>query len=236
MTFHAAGESTDGETRGPERALALILLGPPGAGKGTQARQLVDRYGIPQISTGDMLREAVAQGTPLGKQAQGCMDRGELVADDVIIGLVGERLERDDARQGFLFDGFPRTIPQAEALDGLLSKMGRRLTRVVLLEVPAEVVVERNSARRSCPQCQETYHLLNRPPARDCLCDRCGVELVQRPDDHEDVIRNRMTVYGVQTSPLAEYYRRRGLLSEVDGQRAVDVVFGDVTQAVDAAQ
>ena len=167
------------QSKGAARPLALMLVGPPGAGKGTQARLLVERYGLIQISTGDMLRDAGAHESALGREAAARMARGELVADDVIVALVEERLEAEDARAGFLFDGFPRTIPQAAALEDWMERKGWSLDCVIVLDVPAEVVVQRNCGRRWCPQCQETYHLQNRPPAHDDLCDRCGGELVQ---------------------------------------------------------
>jgi len=210
--------------------MELIFLGPPGAGKGTQARRLVERYGIPQISTGDMLREEIANGTALGRKADSFMGRGELVPDDLIIDVVEQRLRKEDCRTGFLLDGFPRTLPQAEALDQLLERMGCDVSLVIALEVGPDVVVERNSLRRSCPSCNATYHLTGRPPARDQLCDACGTELVQREDDREDVIRHRLEVYQNQTQPLIDYYRQRNLLRTVNGDQPMD----EVTRAIEA--
>lgn len=214
-------------------SVGLMLLGPPGAGKGTQAARLVERYGIPQIATGNILRDAIAAGTPLGVQAQQFMSRGELVPDDVIIGVAEDRLQQDDCVKGFLLDGFPRTIPQAEALDRLLEKLGCRLTLVAALEVSADEVVARNSLRRSCPQCGATFHLVNRPPQASGICDQCGTELIQREDDREEVIRHRLQVYQNQTAPLVDYYRRKGLLRTLDGQQPVDEVTAVLERLID---
>ena len=210
----------------------MILFGPPGAGKGTQAKKLQAALGIPQISTGDILREARRQGTELGRRAAEYMDQGELVPDEVILGLVRERLSQPDCRDGFVLDGFPRTILQAEGLEGILEETGRPLDRVVSLAVPDEVIVERLSARRVCGRCGQEYNLKTRPPRRDEVCDRCGGELVQRPDDRPETIRERLRVYREKTEPLRSFYRERGLWAEVDGVGGVEEVFVRVRRAL----
>lgn len=209
----------------------MVFLGPPGAGKGTQARELAGQWGVPQVATGDMLREAAAAGTPLGRQARDYMDRGALVPDAVIVGLIAERLAEPDAKAGFVLDGFPRTMAQARALDGLLEERGERLDRVVYLDVPEAELLRRLTGRRSCPGCQATYHLDSAPPRRPGLCDRCGTALVQRPDDAEATVRHRLRVYAEQTAPLLEHYRGRGLLATVAGAGAI----ATIRQAVRAA-
>ncbi|HID10767.1 MAG TPA: adenylate kinase [Candidatus Latescibacteria bacterium] len=212
--------------------MRLVLFGPPGAGKGTQAKKLQTKLGIPQISTGDILREARRQGTELGRRAAEYMDQGELVPDEVILELVRERLSQPDCRDGFVLDGFPRTIPQAEGLEGILEEMGRPLDRVVSLTVPDEVIVERLSARRVCGRCGQEYNLKTCPPRWDEVCDRCGGELVQRPDDRPETIRERLRVYKEKTEPLGSFYRERGLWAKVDGVGGVEEVFGRVRRAL----
>lgn len=197
--------------------MILILLGPPGAGKGTQAKLLASELGIPHISTGDMFRDHKARGTELGKQIQAIMDAGGLVTDDVTNALVKDRLSRPDVADGFILDGYPRTIAQAEYLDGLLQSMGRSLTRVVSYDVAEEAVVERISGRRSCPKCGAVYHVSANPPRRMGYCDRDGAGLVQRDDDKPENVKKRMAEYGNKTEPLKRFYRERGLLSNVDG-------------------
>ena len=187
----------------------LVLLGPPGAGKGTQAKRLVVRFGVPQISTGDILRQAVKDGSPLGKKAGPLMASGKLVPDDLVLGIVQERLQKPDAADGFILDGFPRTVPQAEALDAVLKSNGKALDAVVSLEVPIDTLVERISGRRSCPKDGAIYHVVQNPPRRDGICDLCGSDLVQREDDREDRVRTRMEAYAAQTAPLKDFYARR---------------------------
>jgi adenylate kinase len=202
----------------------LIFLGPPGAGKGTQARELAQEWGVPQVSTGDMLREAVAAGTPLGQEARRYMDQGALVPDAVIIGLIADRLGRPDAARGFILDGFPRTIAQAEALAGLLKDLDRPLDGVVYFEVSEPELLRRLTGRRVCRACGHSFNITSNPPRREGVCDVCGGELYQRPDDSEATVRNRLDVYRRQTSPLLAYYRDRGLLTPVDGEGAIEGV------------
>ncbi len=197
--------------------LNLILLGPPGAGKGTQAAQLTNEFGIPHISTGDILRAALANETPLGKEAKRYMDAGELVPDDVIIGVVLERIAEDDARDGFLLDGFPRTVAQADALGRELAQLDRRLTAALLIDVPDDVVVKRISGRRTNPRTGRIYHVDFDPPKQEGICDEDGNELIQRDDDKEETVRTRLAVYHEQTAPLIDYYDERGLLCHFDG-------------------
>ena len=190
----------------------LILLGPPGAGKGTQAKMMIDRWKIPQISTGDILRTAVREERPLGLEAKGFMDRGELVPDRVVIGIIAERLKEEDATAGFILDGFPRTIPQAEALQEILDELGRQIDTVLSIEIEEERLVARLTGRRMCKGCGESFHLVFNPPARDGVCDRCGGELYQRDDDREKTIRQRLAIYREQTEPLIAYYEKQGIL------------------------
>jgi adenylate kinase len=197
--------------------LNLILLGPPGAGKGTQAQRLISRFGIPQLSTGDILRKAVAANTPLGQKAKALMDAGKLVPDDVVNGIVDEALQKPDAKNGFLLDGFPRTVQQATALDEMLSRRGQKIDYVVSLEVPVETVVERLSGRATCPKCQTPYHLKDNPPKKNRVCDKDGTPLVVRPDDAPDRVRQRLQEYDKKTSLLTGYYKKRGVVRAVDG-------------------
>jgi adenylate kinase len=198
-----------------------ILLGAPGAGKGTQAQRLIDTYRLPQISTGDMLRDAQRAGTPLGKQAAEYMNRGALVPDDLVIGLIAERLDQADAKAGFVLDGFPRTVPQAEALERVLGERARTITRVVAIDVPEDVLVPRLTGRRSCPKCGAPYHVMFKAPARPGVCDACGTGLVQRGDDTEVTVRKRLETYRKQTAPLIEFYGLRGVLRQVNGEGAL---------------
>ncbi len=210
----------------------LIMLGPPGAGKGTQAKMLVDKLGIPQISTGDMLRAAVAEGTELGKKAKEYMDKGQLVPDEVVIGIVKERLAKPDCEKGFILDGFPRTVPQAEALDGILEEMGRKIDYVINIVVPDEEILKRLTGRRTCKKCGAMYHVVYNPPKKEGVCDKCGGELYQRDDDKEETIKNRLKVYADQTAPLVEYYRGKGVLVDIDGTKGIDDIFQDILKAI----
>lgn len=197
--------------------MRLILIGPPGVGKGTQAKFLTERLQVPHVSTGDLLRAAVKDGTPLGRKAKGFMEAGQLVPDQLIGDLLGERLSQPDAGAGFILDGFPRTVEQVGILDAVLAGRGASLDRVLMLVAPEGEIVRRLSGRRTCPSCGAVFHLESQPPKAAGVCDSCGSALVQRSDDTEEVIRERLRVYAEQTVPVAEAYRRRGLLSEIDG-------------------
>ena len=198
--------------------MRLVLLGPPGAGKGTQATQLADRFVIPQISTGDILREHVQENTMLGVKARTFMDRGEYVPDDVVVEMVMDRLQEPDAEKGFILDGFPRTVPQAEALEAALADAGRPLSAVLKFAIADEMAVRRLTARWTCPSCKRTYNLEFKPPAAEGVCDYCGTELERRADDDELTVRRRIEVYREQTAPLERFYRERELLREVNAQ------------------
>jgi adenylate kinase len=200
----------------------VVLLGPPGAGKGTQAKLLEEKFATPQISTGDILRKAVAEQGVLGKQASEYVSRGELVPDKLIIDLVAERLKEKDCEKGFVLDGFPRTIAQAQSLEEILKKMGLALTCVLSVQVPHELIVERLSGRRTCKGCGALYHVVFDPPKAAGTCNRCGGELFQRDDDRAETISNRLRVYDNQTAPLVSYYRERGLLKTIDGVGKVE--------------
>jgi adenylate kinase len=203
----------------PVSKLNLILFGPPGAGKGTQADRLRSDFQLPYIATGDMLRENVKEGTELGREAKSYMDAGELVPDQVIVAMVAERLQEEDARDGFILDGFPRTTDQAKALDKQLAEMGRRITAVLLLDVPDEVVIKRLSGRRVCVKAGHNYHVELDPPKHDDVCDQDGSRLIHRDDDKPEVISNRLRVYQEKTKPLVGYYDEQGLLRRIDGTR-----------------
>jgi adenylate kinase len=204
--------------------LNIILLGPPGAGKGTQAERLTGDFGLPYFATGDILRTAVAEGTEVGKQAEAHMKKGDLVPDEVIIGVIMERIDDEEAADGFLLDGFPRTIPQAEALEQKLDSRGRRLTAAVLVEAPDEEVIKRLSGRRICVKNGHLYHVDFDPPKREGVCDQCGSRLVQRDDDKPETVQHRLDVYHRQTAPLIEHYDAVGLLRRFDGTRPPDEV------------
>ncbi|SDF50880.1 adenylate kinase [Sporolituus thermophilus] len=214
----------------------ILLMGPPGAGKGTQAVKLVEAFHIPHISTGDMFRAAVKEGTPLGKQAKEYMDAGQLVPDSVTIGIVKERLAKPDCERGFILDGFPRTLDQADALDRTLCELGIRLDRVINISVPAEELVKRMTGRRICRSCGATYHIHFNPPAQAGICDKCGGELYQRADDQEQTVTKRLAVYSAQTQPLIEYYQDKGLYTEIDGQQDIDKVFADIVASLRGEQ
>jgi adenylate kinase len=211
--------------------LRVVLLGAPGAGKGTQARKLSESFAVPHIATGDMFRLAVSSGTKMGMAAKSYMDRGELVPDDVTIGIVQERLSEPDAAAGFVMDGFPRTAQQATELDAMLAKMGRTLDAVVEIAVPREILVARLTQRRTCANCQTSYHLQSAPPKVEGVCDRCGGPLVHRDDDSEKTVVNRLRVYHRQTEPLISYYKGAGLLKSVDGTQSIDAVNAAIVAA-----
>ncbi|HEX4825750.1 MAG TPA: adenylate kinase [Candidatus Polarisedimenticolaceae bacterium] len=195
----------------------VVLMGPPGVGKGTQAAALKSLLGVPHVSTGDILRASMNEGSPLGKKVKDFVESGHLVPDELMGDLIAERLARHDAARGFVLDGFPRTLPQVTILDSVLDRLGRPLDRVLILTVPESEIVRRLSGRRSCPKCGSVFHLESRPPKAAGICDNCGSALVQRKDDTEDVIRERLNIYATQTIPVAAAYRTKGLLAEVDG-------------------
>jgi adenylate kinase len=205
----------------------IILFGPPGAGKGTQAKKLVDFYGIPQISTGDILRANVREGTELGLAAKAYMDKGELVPDQVLIGIIKNRLKEADCKKGFILDGYPRTVPQADALEAILDEIEKPIDVVLNLEVPDEVLVGRISGRLMC-KCGASYHVISNPPKKDNICDVCGSEIFQRVDDTADAVQNRLDVYKKQTQPLINYYKEKGILVTLKGTKDINVVFEDI--------
>ena len=204
--------------------MKIVLLGPPGAGKGTQAALLMEKYSIPQISTGDMLRAAVQAQSPMGVEAKKHMNAGGLVPDSVVIGIVQERLQQDDCQKGFILDGFPRTRPQADSLKQVLAELGKTLDSVISLQVDTDALVERLTGRRTCTGCGKGFHLQFDPPTEAGKCSSCGAELMQRDDDSEATIRNRMKIYQQQTAPLEDYYRQEGLLVVVDGMGDISTV------------
>ena len=211
----------------------LILLGPPGAGKGTQAQMIVERYHIPQVSTGDILRTAVKEKTPLGVKAKGFMDQGKLVPDELVIGIIEERLKATDCKPGFVLDGFPRTIAQAEALQPILARMGKSIDHVVNIKVDDEELVHRLTGRRTCKNCGSMFHILFHLPKREGICDRCGGPLYQRDDDQEETIRTRLKEYQKQTAPLIQYYQQKKALRSIQGVGGQDQIFEQITRLLD---
>jgi len=210
----------------------IILLGPPGAGKGTQAKMLVERYGIPQISTGDILRAAVKEGTKMGKEAKSYMDKGELVPDKVVIGIVEERIQQPDCDKGYMLDGFPRTVPQAEALDGMLNNLSSQIDHVVSIEVDNQELVKRLTGRRTCRDCGAGFHVMFDPPKQEGVCDKCGGELYQRDDDNVETVTSRLEVYEAQTLPLIDYYQAQDKVRSIDGVGEIKGIFGRITQVL----
>lgn len=208
----------------------LVLMGLPGAGKGTQADKIVGKYNIPHISTGDMFRAAIKEGTELGLQAKSFMDKGELVPDEVTIGIVRDRLSKADCENGFLLDGFPRTVAQAEALDTMLADLGKKIDYVINIDVDQSILMERLTGRRICKNCGATYHLVFNPPAKEGVCDRCGGELYQRADDNAETVQNRLDVNVQQTKPLLNFYEDKGYLRNINGQQDINVVFADIEE------
>jgi adenylate kinase len=213
--------------------MRIVLLGAPGAGKGTQAKKLIGKYGIPQISTGDILRKAVSDGTPLGKEAKSYMDKGELVPDKVVIGLIEERLKQNDTRKGYILDGFPRNTAQAETLDRLLNDLGMPLDLALSVDVPKEDLFKRLTGRRTCKNCQQMYNVYYSPPKKDGVCDKCGGELFQRDDDKGNTIRKRLDVYESHTLPLIDYYTKKGKLRSISGVGSIEEIFKKVREALE---
>lgn len=212
----------------------ILLMGPPGAGKGTQAAELVKALNVPHISTGDMFRAAIKEGTELGKKAKACIDAGQLVPDELTVGIVRERLAKDDCKKGFILDGFPRTVEQADALDGIMKEIGLTLTRVLNINVPASELIERAVGRRICKKCGATFHVKFNAPKVDGVCDDCGETLTQRADDTAETMQNRLSVYEAQTKPLIDYYKQAGIYTEVDGTQAIDKVTKDLIETLKA--
>lgn len=211
----------------------LVLMGLPGAGKGTQAEKIVEKYEIPHISTGDMFRAAMKEGTELGLKAKSYMDKGELVPDEVTIGIVRERLSKDDCKKGFLLDGFPRTVAQAEALESIMSDLGKKIDYVINIDVDKDLLLERLTGRRICKSCGSTYHLVFNPPKVAGKCDRCGGELYQRADDNAETVQNRLDVNLKQAKPLLDFYGEKGYLKNIDGTQEINKVFEDIDQLLD---
>lgn len=212
--------------------MRLILLGPPGAGKGTQAAAIVEKYKIPHISTGDIFRYNIKQGTELGKKAKSYMDQGLLVPDEVVVEIVEDRLKKEDCTGGFLLDGFPRTVVQAEALDNALDNMGVSLNKVINIAVDKEILVDRAVGRRICKDCGATFHVKYNPSTKGDICDKCGGNLYQRDDDNEETVTKRIEVYLKETTPLTEYYNKQDKLVTIDGDRKIDEVFKDIVTSL----
>jgi adenylate kinase len=212
--------------------MRIVLLGAPGAGKGTQAKKIIEKYPIPQISTGDLLRAAVAAGSALGKEAKSYMDKGELVPDSVVLGMVGERLKQDDCKKGYILDGFPRNTKQAEALDAMLASLGMSLSAALSVDVPLEDLMKRLTGRRTCKACGQMFNVYSNAPKSAGACDKCGGELFQRDDDKEDTIKKRLEVYTAQTAPLIDYYGKKGILKSVSGIGSIDDIFKKVCDAL----
>lgn len=213
--------------------MRLVLLGPPGAGKGTQAMNLVDQYDLVHVSTGDLFRANIKNETELGKQVQSYLSSGKLVPDELTIALVWDRLDQDDTQKGFLLDGFPRTIAQAEALDQGLEERGMKIDAAVCIDVPSPVLVERLAGRRICPECGASYHIKDNPPKKEGICDRCGAALEQRKDDTEETVKDRIDVYHKNTEPLIDFYQKQGKLMKVNGNQGVDQVSQEIYRSLD---
>lgn len=214
--------------------MKIIMLGAPGAGKGTQAKQIAGKYEIPHISTGDIFRANIKNGTDLGKKAKEYMDQGLLVPDELTCDLVMDRIQQDDCKNGFVLDGFPRTIPQAQALDAALTKIGEKMDYAIDVDVPDESIVSRMSGRRACLDCGATYHVVSLPPKTEGKCDHCGSDLVLRDDDKPETVQKRLTVYHEQTQPLIDYYKKQGILKSVDGTQPMEAVFTAITDILGA--
>ncbi|MDP2167524.1 MAG: adenylate kinase [Thermodesulfovibrionales bacterium] len=213
--------------------MRLVLLGAPGAGKGTQAKKLIEKYGIPQISTGDILRQNVAEGTPLGKEAKGYMNAGKLVPDEVVLGLVKDRLKKDDCKKGYILDGFPRNTAQAEALDKILDSLGISLTGAISVDVPLGDLMKRLTGRRTCKGCGQMYNIYFSTAKKEGVCDKCGGALYQRDDDKEETIKKRLDEYEAKTAPLIGYYKNKGILKSIAGTGGIDDIFAEVCAAAE---
>jgi adenylate kinase len=213
--------------------MRIVLLGAPGSGKGTQSKFLVEHYKVPQISTGDLLRAQVAAGTPLGRKAKEAMDHGQLVSDDIVLGMIRERLAEDDTRNGFILDGFPRNLAQASALDALLAELGQPLQAAILLDVPFEDLMQRLTGRMTCVKCGAVYNKYTHAPRKVGVCDVCGGELTQRADDNEETVRKRLEVFEAQTAPLINFYKAEGKLHTIDGRRPMEAIFADFRAIID---
>ncbi|HOQ16301.1 MAG TPA: adenylate kinase [Defluviitaleaceae bacterium] len=216
--------------------MRLIMLGAPGAGKGTHALLLSKEYNIPQISTGDILRSHIKNETDLGKKAKKYMDKGLLVPDELVVEIVKKRIQEEDCKEGFILDGFPRTIPQAEALDKALEELAIALDKVVNIDVPDEVIIKRMAGRRVCSNCGASYHIENKKPLKENICDECGSELKQREDDKEETVRKRLQVYEEQTKPLIEYYEKRGILLTIEGDGSVEEIGNKIKNALEVSK
>ncbi len=214
--------------------MKIIMLGAPGAGKGTQAKMIADDYGVPHISTGDIFRANIKEGTELGKKAKSYMDKGELVPDALTCDLVMDRIAKEDCKNGFVLDGFPRTIPQAEALTEALQKIDQSMDFAIDVEVDDESIIARMGGRRACTECGATYHIVNIPPAKEGICDRCGSALVLRDDDKPETVKKRLSVYHEQTQPLIDYYKEQGILHAVDGMLSMEEVFAAIKKILGA--
>jgi adenylate kinase len=211
----------------------LMVFGAPGAGKGTQAKYLIEKYGIPQISTGDILRAAIADNTAMGLEAKKYMDEGKLVPDSTIIGIIKDRLSQDDCKKGFILDGFPRTLPQAKALDELMNELGIKLDKVISLDVPDELIVGRITGRRVCKDCGASFHVEFNPSKKENVCDYCGGELIVRKDDNAKTVKSRLEAYHAQTAPLFDFYKQKGVMVEIDGTKDVEEVTKDMFEAIE---
>ena len=214
--------------------MKIIMLGAPGAGKGTQAKMIADKYGVPHISTGDIFRANIKEGTELGKKAKTYMDQGLLVPDELVVDLVVDRFKNDDCKKGYVLDGFPRTIPQAECLDKALAEMNDSMDYAINIDVPDENIITRMGGRRACVGCGATYHVVNIPPKKEGICDRCGGELILRDDDKPETVKNRLDVYHKQTQPLIDYYTKKGIIKDVDGTQRMDDVFNAIVKILGA--
>ena len=210
--------------------MKIIMLGAPGAGKGTQAKKIAEHYGIPHISTGDIFRANIKNGTELGKKAKEYMDQGHLVPDELTCDLVTDRVSKEDCANGYILDGFPRTIPQAEALEDALKKMGTDVDYAINVDVPDSSIVSRMGGRRACVTCGATYHLVFMPPKKEGICDSCGSTLILRDDDKPETVQKRLDVYHAQTQPLIDFYEKKGILKTIDGTQEIDRVFGDIKE------